>query len=317
LSSRRRTSRIRALRYLIEGWTFSFTAAAFRRMPLRGAFLVVALLSRLGYAVSLRRRRLMMQNLEFAFGTEKTRSERKRIARLCFLNLGYAFAEFCRIPLLSKDNLAEFVEVEHFEYAQEALDEGKGVILLSAHLGNWEMLGPSGTLLSLPLKLVVRPLRNPHVDAIVTGIRTCHGTDVIHKKGAGLGAVRALKAGKAIGILLDQRARRGAVVTKFMGHDAPTTMVPALIALSTGAHIVPVFCIRVRPGAHKLVFEKAVEMEVTGDRDYDAAINTQRLQDIIERYVRTYPEQWLWPYHRWKPHHRAKPMPQRPVQPSA
>jgi KDO2-lipid IV(A) lauroyltransferase len=281
------------------------------------AFLVMGLLSRLGYALSFRYRRLMMQNLELAFGTEKTRSERKRIARLCFLNLGYAFAEFCRIPFLSKDNLAEFVQVEHFENAQEALEAGKGLILLSAHLGNWEMSGPSGTLLGLPLTLVVRPMDNPHADAIITRIRMCHGTGIIHKKGAALGAVRALKAGKAVGILLDQRARRGAVVTKFMGHDAPTTMVPALIALSTGARIVPVFCIRVRPGVLKLVFEKAVEMEVTGDRDYDAAINTQRLQDIIERYVRTYPEQWLWPYHRWKPHHRAKPMPQHPMQPSA
>jgi len=257
-------------------------------------------LSALVYFTDMTHRRETLANLERVYGSEMTPAERRRLARRIFRNLGYNFVEFCRIPELSRETLDSFATVEGFENAEKAVERGKGVLFIGGHIGNWELMGPLGSLLGLPVSLVVRPIDSPQLDNLVESYRQSHGTGIIEKRRAALPIMRQLRRGECIGLLVDQRPHREAVVVDFMGHPASATTVPAEIALRTGTTVIPAYAVRERLGHVRLVFEPEIELIRSDDFESDILENTQRFQNIIERIVRRYPDQWLWPHRRWK-----------------
>jgi KDO2-lipid IV(A) lauroyltransferase len=202
--------------------------------------------------------------------------------------------------LLKKD-LRSFVEIEGLEHIEKALEEGRGAVLLTAHLGNWEMMAASAAWLGFRLTALVSSIGDPAVDEFMRTVRESCGYETLAKRDASQGVTSRLKQNILVGILSDLSPRGDAVPVEFFGRPAGATRGPAVFALRAGAPVIPAFAIRLEdPRKHRLIVEKPLELIRTGDISDDVARNTQLFQSVIERHVRLYPEQWLWMQKRWK-----------------
>jgi KDO2-lipid IV(A) lauroyltransferase len=271
---------------------------ALPRGPARIAGIVLA---RLVYLLHGRLRRVGLRNLQLAF-PEKTRAERKRILRGVFDGLGRQLAEFCRFPKYTAANVGEVAIYDGFEHFEAARARGKGVLFLTAHLGGWEIGSFAHSLYGNPLRIVVRPLDNPYLDALVDRYRTLHGNSTFGKQDFARGLLAAMKAGETVGILMDQNMTPPAgVFVDFFGQPACTASGLARVAAHTGGAVVPGFTIwddTLRK--YRIRFEPAIELTRTGNEDADATANTAKFTKVIEDFARRYPEQWLWVHRRWK-----------------
>ena len=272
-----------------------------RILPHRAAYKVGQALGLLYFALARKHRRLALSNLNLAYGDEKSLAEKKRIAVKSFMNMGLNMMDFCRVPSLLRNGLPDSIQIEGFGYLEEALSRGKGAILLTAHLGSWELLAAVGAVLGVPLAAIVASTRDPLIDRFLTSMRESYGYETLPKRRAGFGVMSRLKRNVAVGILADESPRRDGVLVEFFGQKAGATKGPAAFALRSGSPVVPAFLVRqANPNEHKLILEKPLELVRTGDVEADVARNTELFQAVIERYVRQYPGQWLWMQKRWK-----------------
>src|SRR6185436_18738690 len=254
-----------------------------------------------GYRLARRQRIAGMKNLSFAF-PEKTEEERLQILRGCFQNIGRLLVDFSHFPELKKSNIGKYVIVDGFENYENAVRRGRGVIYLTGHLGAWELGSFSQSIFGYPLKFVVRPIANARVEALISRYRTLGGNAPIHRRNAAREILQALRRNEAVGILFDQNTTRDeGVFADFFGVPAATTPAIATFALRTGAAVVPAFLLwdkQIRK--HRLTFAPALDLIDTGDRASDIVANTRRYNEVLEHYVRKYPDQWLWIHRRWK-----------------
>ena len=278
-----------------------FLLPAINLIPLQSRVWFLERLGRLLYVLDGRHRRITLRNLALAF-KDKDFKEREQIARSVFQNLGRVLAEFSYIPKLNEQNIGQHIAVEGLENFYRAYTKGRGVLLFTAHFGNWEWMA-----LSIPLvirqrcNVVVRPLDSRFLDGVVQWLRTCTGNQTIPKQKSLGRLLRLLKNGEIIGILLDQNmAWQEGVFVNFFGELACTNIGMALLALKTGAPVVPTFNIRQADGSYRVVFEPEVPLIQTKDKDQDVEKNTELFTHIIERYVRDHPDHWLWLHQRWK-----------------
>jgi KDO2-lipid IV(A) lauroyltransferase len=254
-----------------------------------------------GFQLARRQRVVGRRNLALVF-PEKPESEREEILRGCFRNLGRLLVEFSHFPELNKANIPNHVVVDGFHHYEEAVRRGRGVIYLTGHLGAWEFGSFSQSIFGYPLKFVVRPIANPHVEQLITEYRVLGGNSPIPRRNAARDILQALRANEAVGILFDQNTTESeGVFAEFFGIPAATTPAIATFALRTGAAVLPAFLIWDGAiGKHRLTFDSPVDLVETGDRAVDIVENTRRFNQILETYVRKYPDQWLWIHKRWK-----------------
>jgi Kdo2-lipid IVA lauroyltransferase/acyltransferase len=225
------------------------------------------------------------------------------IARAVFRNLGRVMAEFTFIPRFNKKNLERYVSIEGIENFNQARQKGKGVLFLTAHFGNWEWMAASFPLLptSSSCHVVVRPLDNAFFDGLVERLRTWTGNKTVPKQKSMGRLLRLLKRGESLGILLDQNvAWQEGIFVNYFGELACTNIGLALLALKTGAPVLPAFNIRQPDGRYRIVIEPELALIQTGDKDLDVEKNTEQYTAVIERYVRNYPDHWFWVHQRWK-----------------
>jgi len=253
------------------------------------------------YCVHLRLRWVGMRNLALVF-PEKSRRERAKILRGVFTSLGRQLAEVCLFPKYTAKNISDVVVYDGFENFQRAVDRGKGVLFLTAHLGGWELSAFAHSLHGHPLRVVMRPLDNPYVDRMTREYRTIHGNSMVDKDDFVRGLLSALKQGETVGILMDTNMTPPqGVFVDFFGIPACTASGLARIALRSDAAVVPGFTIWDRAlGKYRLRFDPAINLIRTDDPDADVVANTALFTKIIEDYVRRYPDQWLWVHRRWK-----------------
>jgi len=271
------------------------------RLPPRTATRVGATLGELAYWVVPGRRRVALTNLALAFGSSLSPAECRRVARANFRHLGVTAVECCRLFLGPPGAMLQRVRMEGVEHAKAALTEGRGALLLGGHLGNWELLGASHSLTGLPdLNVVIRPLDNPFLDALVAEGRARAQIRLIPKRVAVKGIQAALARGECVGIMLDQHAGRQGAFVPFFGRPASTSRGLAVLALKTGAPVVPAFVHRLPDGDHLVTLEPAVPLVRTGALERDVEANTARFTEVIERQIRAHPEQWFWVHRRWK-----------------
>jgi KDO2-lipid IV(A) lauroyltransferase len=172
---------------------------------------------------------------------------------------------------------------------------------LSAHLGNWELLSLAHRVTRYPLAVVVRPLDSPALQALAERVRRKAGVEIIAKRGALGPVLGALAAGRIVGVLLDQNAtRREGVFVPFFGRPASTSRALAVLALRTGAPIVPIFTRRDPDGSHRVVVRPPLAPPETSDREQAVVELTAACARAIEHAVRESPEQWLWMHDRWR-----------------
>ncbi|HVX65378.1 MAG TPA: lysophospholipid acyltransferase family protein [Bryobacteraceae bacterium] len=262
-----------------------------RRAAERLARFYVALLDR----ALPRLRRIALRNLAMAF-PEKCEAERERIASGVFGSVARLLVAFARFPHIRAANVSDWIHYEGYEHFERALACGRGVLFATAHFGNWELSAFAHALLSAPMHVVVRPLDNPLIDALVERRRALSGNHTIQKKDFARAMFKALQANQAVGILIDQNsAPEHGVFVDFFGVPACAGTGFAKIAARSGAVVIPGFALwSEQDRRYVLRFYPPVEM--TGD----AAADTARLQTLLESVIREYPDQWLWIHRRWK-----------------
>jgi KDO2-lipid IV(A) lauroyltransferase len=254
-------------------------------------------IARAAYALGIRRR-VTLDNLRNAF-PELSERKRRGIARRAYVNMAYAVMEGLSSTRLSEAGIANALIAGNWEPVQAALDAGKGVLAATAHLGGWELVGEVLARRGVKLHVVVRSLKGS-LNAQLVENRRRSGLRLIPPSGAVLSIVRALRRGEMVAMLIDQAlpADRG-VFVPFFGRPACTTPALSMAAVSSGA---PVFVIvSIREGDHLRMFvEGPVPLPNTGDRKRDIVEHTAAITQALERYIRRYPDQWLWLHRRWK-----------------
>ncbi|MEQ1948776.1 MAG: lysophospholipid acyltransferase family protein [Bryobacteraceae bacterium] len=238
-----------------------------------------------------RLRRTALKNLEMAGF-----AGRERIASGVFQSIARLALTFARFPKINRDNLSKWIRYEGLENFEAAQARGKGVLIATGHFGNWEFSAFAHAFLSKPMHVVVRPIDNGRIDDLVENRRALSGNHIIRKKEAARSILRALTAGDAVGILIDQNtAPSEGVFIDFFGKQASAGTAFAKFAHHSGAAVVPGYAVwSEREGKYVLYFEP--EVELTGD----IAEDTQRVHARLEAAIRKYPDQWLWIHRRWK-----------------
>jgi KDO2-lipid IV(A) lauroyltransferase len=199
------------------------------------------------------------------------------------------------------DQIRALLEVRGREHVEAAMARGRGALMVTCHIGNWEMHGVGHGLLFGPIHVVARPLDNPDLDRRLCEMRTMGGNTVVYKRRALPQVIGALRGGGGVAILIDQNVQPGdGIFVDFFGRKAATTTVAAALALKTGCALVPCRTELLPDGRYRLTYAPVVEWAPSGDRQADIACLTQRLTAQIEEWVRETPEQWLWMHRRWK-----------------
>jgi Kdo2-lipid IVA lauroyltransferase/acyltransferase len=261
---------------------------------------VCSVLGALSYWLWPRLRRVGLFNLGLAFPDWTERRRRQVMFRL-FQNLGRMLADFSHFRKLNRANIERLIHYEGFEHYEKAKSLGKGVLFLTAHFGNWELSSFAHGLYGHPLNFVVRELDNPLMDAMINNIRSATGGRPIEKKDFAFQAMRALKRGEAVGILMDQNMLPAeGIFVEFFGRAACTTFAPARLVQKTGVPMVlGVVIWNPQLRKYTLHFEP-VEWIRHEDPEQEIAANTQNFTRLIEEQVRAHPDHWLWVHRRWK-----------------
>src|SRR5580658_8390802 len=242
-----------------------------------------------------RLRRIADRNLSRAYA-DRDADWRRRTIDGVFASVGRLLVAFARLPRITNANVSDWIRYEGFEHYQRAKDRGNGVLFATAHLGNWELSAYAHALLTEPMNVVVRPLDNPSIDAIVEGRRALSGNNLLSKRDFARSILQALRRNEPVGILVDQNtsADNGAFVP-FFGRLACANLTFAKLAARSGADVIPGFAVwNQQERRYILRFYPAVA--VTGD----AVEDTRRIQQAIETAIRETPDQWLWNHRRWK-----------------
>ena len=255
----------------------------------------------LAFGVVKRLRQVGMRNLEIGY-PDQDQSWREQTLRGVYRGLGLQLAEFCQMPKYSAKRASEFIEYDGLENYLLAKARGKGVLVLTGHLGAWELSSFYHSLMGYPMGLVIRRLDNPLVDEFVNGIRCLHGNRVIHKDDFARGLISAMRHGETVGILMDTNMTPPqGVFVPFFGVQACTASGLAKVALKTDAAVLPGFLLwNESERKYRLCFGERMELIRTEDAVGDVVANTAAFTSTIERYVRANPEQWLWMHRRWK-----------------
>jgi len=284
-----------ALRDLLEYWLAASVLLILEHGPRAMAEWLARRYARLLDLAIPRLRRTAMRNLDMAL-PELSAEERRRIADGVFRSIARLLVAFARLPRIRRENVQEWIRYEGYEHFEHALDRGRGVLVATGHLGNWELSAFAHALLTAPMHIVVRPLDNPRLDALVARRRTLSANRIIEKKDFARGILKALAANQAVGILIDQNTSpEYGVFVDFFGIPACANAGFARIAAHSGAAVVP-GCALWSEGEGRYVLRFYPPVEITGDVQAD----TQRLHQQLERTIREHPDQWLWIHRRWK-----------------
>ena len=252
------------------------------------------------YLLLRRRRQLALDNLARAYPALPLPA-RERLARHASQHLGMTLVELARVLARPLDTTLERIRLQGTEHLVAAMNAHGRALLLTAHLGNWELLAAAHRLTNFPLSIVVRPLDAPWLDALAERLRRRTGVELIDKRGALRPVLDALRRGRMIGILMDQNAaRHEGVFVDFFGRPASTSRSIALLAVRTRTPVVPVFARRDPDGHHTVVVQPALEPPASNGSETAVVELTARCTAVIERAIRETPEQWLWSHDRWR-----------------
>ncbi|MBI4843333.1 MAG: lysophospholipid acyltransferase family protein [Nitrospirae bacterium] len=247
------------------------------------------------------KRRIALKNIEIAVkGGLAIKETPEQVTKKHFINLGRSLAEVSMI-ILGRDKTLRDIVFEGIDEYESALKKGRGVILITGHCGNWELVSLAKSWKGMPFSPVARALNNPYLNCCVESLRTRYGNKVIYKKGALKEILTILNNGGVAGLIIDQSVTESeAVVIEFFGEKVYAMKTPALIAMKTGAAVVPVFVNYLGNGRHRFKFHKEIPLKITGDKEEDVIFNTKAFMKKIEDYIKENPSEWLWIHRRFK-----------------
>lgn len=263
---------------------------------------------RLWYGLDRYHRRIAEDNMQRAYGGDMSAGAVARMVRANFVQTVRLALEIPSLLRLDRKNVDRYVTFSGVRHLKRAMARGQGILFLTGHLGNWEMMS-----LSVPLKfglrinVLARPLDFRPLDRVLTEIRNRTGNRVVDKEDSAKEVQQRLNANQAVGILLDQNASfYEGVYVPFFNRLACTNRGLAVFALRYRADVIPVFNIRQPDGRYRVIFEAPLNIIRTGNVRRDIVENTEIFNQAIEKFVRKAPEQWFWVHRRW----RIKKIPQ-------
>jgi KDO2-lipid IV(A) lauroyltransferase len=253
-------------------------------------------------------RRRAETNLRLVFPDLDERG-RRRLLGGTFRSLGRLLGEVSQFPRLNRENISSVVVYEGLDHFLQAQAEGRGVILLTGHIGAWELSVYAHSIYGHPMSFLARRVDNPLVERLAESYRARYGNRSIDKRGSVREVMRALKAGGVVGILADlNTSREEGVFCDFFGVPACTTAGVATLALRTGAVVLPGYIVWDEVArVHRLHFEPPIEAISTGNQKEDVVANTARYTKALEEVIRRYPDQWLWIHRRWRTRPEGEP----------
>jgi Kdo2-lipid IVA lauroyltransferase/acyltransferase len=269
---------------------------------------VGAVIGQLAFLALPRLRRVGYRNLQIAFPGQ-SRAEHTPILRAEYRSLGWQLAEFCQMRKYTRENTGGFLAYDGLHHYLCARDAGQGVLILTGHLGAWELSSFYHSLMGYPMSMVIRRLDNDRVDRLVNDIRCQHGNKVVHKDDFARGLIAAMRQGETVGILMDTNMTppQGLFVD-FFGTLACTASGMARVALKTGAAVLPGFLLWEESSQrYVLHFGQQIQLIRSDDNESDILANTALFTKVLEDYIRRYPNQWLWLHRRWKTRPEGQP----------
>jgi KDO2-lipid IV(A) lauroyltransferase len=290
----------RPTRHRIEYALYLTLKGFLRALPHPAARAVGRAVGSLAHRLDRRHRNVALRNMELAL-PEVGPEERRRLVRECFRHFGAALCDSISSTRFSATELCHLFTLEGWENLEPAERRGKGIFILSAHLGFWESVPPMIGLTRGRMDIVVRPADNPWLDRELRALRERFGNAVIPKRGAARKMIEVLRAAGRVGILIDQRVQpREGIEVPFFGHPALTSPVLARLSLRTGAAVVPIAAYPEPGGRYRMVVRPAILPPEGGQDDEETvAALTRRYLEAAEEDIRVHPEQWLWMHRRW------------------
>ncbi len=252
------------------------------------------------YKVAKKRRNIAINNLRMVFGNKLTEKDIHNLARKSFQNMGKTLIEFLTFPAYSIEDLIKMVSIKGKNNFINAMAEGKGVIVITAHFGNWELIFHVLSAFTKKLSAIAQPFKNKQLNKLVKEYRTSHGGKIIDKKHAVKQSLALLNDGFCIIVLSDQDAGKNGIFIDFLGIPASTAKGSILFALRTGARVIEIFDIRQEDDSHIISISEPLKLSITGNIERDIETNTIRIVKDLEELILKYPSQWLWLHNRWK-----------------
>ena len=282
----------------VEFFFYRLVAGLLKLLPHSAARRLGSGLGGLFFRVSGRRRRIAVGNLAAAF-PEWSASRCRQVALASSKQLGANFCDTLSASRFSLSQLCKRVRLEGWEHIEEAAGREAGYMITTPHFGHWEIAAWVVGAYFPPLSIVGRPLDNPHLDRVLTELRTRFGNHLIPKHGAARGMLKALKRGEGVGLLIDQRVQRHeGIEVPFFNRPASTSPVLARLSMRSDAWVVPLYCYPEPKGRYRLVFHPPIQAKGAGDEAV-AALTRRYLEDA-EVAITERPELWLWAHDRWK-----------------
>ena len=280
-----------------------FFSACFNSLPYPIVKKIGAALTGIGFCLTIRLKQIARESLQIAFGQTKDKKEINAIIRKCFDNFGKGMVElmyFMAHPAMIKEK----VVIDGKEHLDNALRQGKGVIAVSAHFGNFPLMLLRLAQTGYKTNAIIRPTRDAEIEKYFLAQRTKLGLNTIYaapRKQCVDYTIRALRNNEIVFIPLDQNFGSGAgVFVEFFGQQAATATGPVVFAQRTGAVLLPMFVVREEDDRHRVIIEPPMTLDEDSDSEKMIYTNVVKITKLIELYVRKYPHEWGWMHRRWK-----------------
>ncbi len=287
-------------RHYLEYLAFAAFRGLLRALPFAAARPLGAALGTAARRLDFKHPRIAASNLARAL-PELAPAERKRLVRRCYRHVGGAVCDAFSLARFDAVEICRRLTLEGWELFEKAERPGRGVLVMSAHFGSWEVLGPVLSLYRAPSHFVIRPTHNPLVERDMRALRERFGSRTIPKRGAARGMMKAVTAGGTVAILIDQRVHPNeGVAVPFFGDGSHSTPLLAQLSLRTGAPVVPTFVYPEPGGRFRVVVREPIAASGEGEEGVRAL--TARYMKAIEDEIRGRPEMWLWMHERWRVH---------------
>jgi len=274
--------------------------AALCHLPRLTAIRVMRAVGLLTFTLDTRGRKRTISQLTMAFSHEQSAAEIRALAAQVYRHFATAMADTMRLPVILRRGINRLISVQGIHHLDQALASGQGVLMITGHFGNWELLGAWLAQNGYPLRVVGTILENAGLNKIVVDMRNQAGYTNIARGTGTREILRSLRQGCAIGMLIDQDTKVQGAFVEFFGRPAHTPTGPVILARKFEVPIIPIFMHLQADLTYQIECEPPLTLEYTRDEARDLVVNTQKCSDVYERIIRRFPEQWVWMHKRWK-----------------
>jgi Kdo2-lipid IVA lauroyltransferase/acyltransferase len=298
----KKANNIMKIRHIFEYIVVTFFIFFLKNLSRKSIFKIGNILGNISYHLAKQRRKIALTNLNIAFGDKKSNEEKKKIIKSSFNQVALSTLQSLWI-LKSPSRVNQLIEGNPvgLDLIRKCLARQKGIFFLTAHYGNWEIMGiDHGYRGICKLNSIIRRLDNPFLDKIALKLRTISGNGIFCRNESLLQIVRALKNNEAVAIMMDQNTAKGGVFVDFFGKKAATARSLARLSYRTGTPIIPFFCHPTEKGTYNIKYGPEIMLEKTGHKERDIIEWTQACEKFIEKTIYNTPAPWIWAHRRWK-----------------